>query len=327
MLPVLAIQGSNQLCIGDSITLNASGADSYLWSPSTALSLTTGSYVISKPLNNIQYTLVGNLNGCVDSISYPITVNPIPSIQVLSNIQSGCEPLAVSFNLSSTPQAQNVVWNFGNSTTSTSLTPNAIYPYDGVYDVTLSITDIHGCKNSIVENQFITVYPKPVVNFTSTPDPGMVNEAMTFTSSSTENPVLWSWNFGDGNSTTNTVPIENYTYQSSRNFTVTHYVETEHGCSDTVSKTVTVITRLVIPNVLTPNSDGANDYFVIDGLQFLENCVLKIYNRWGSVVYESTDYKNNWDGGALADGTYFYILTVPDFLKTGPFSGSVTLLK
>lgn len=327
MLPVLTIQGSNHLCIGDSITLNASGADNYLWSPSASLSATTGSVVVSNPINNIQYTLVGNLNGCVDSIFYPITVNPIPTIQIQSNIQSGCEPLMVSFNISSTPQAQSAVWTFGNSTTSTSLTPNAYYLNDGIFDVTLSITDVNGCKNNTAENQFITVYPKPVVYFTFSPSPGMVNEPVTFTSTSTENPVLWSWNFGDGNSTTNTVPVETYTYLSSRNFTVTHYVETINGCRDTISKTVTVITRLIIPNVMTPNGDGANDYFFIDGLQFLENCELKIYNRWGGVIYKSENYQNNWDGEGAADGTYFYILTVPDFLQTGPFSGSITLFK
>lgn len=64
--------------------------------------------------------------------------------------------------------------------------------------------------------------------------------------------------------------------------------------------------KLVIPNVFTPNGDGINDKFVIDGL---ENCIqrqLVVRNRYGQIVYRNNSYENTWDGGDCPDGVYNY---------------------
>lgn len=58
----------------------------------------------------------------------------------------------------------------------------------------------------------------------------------------------------------------------------------------------------------------------------MENASLKVYNRWGRMVYNADSYKNDWDGGGLADGVYFYVLTLPDYIGAGPFNGTVTIL-
>ena len=67
--------------------------------------------------------------------------------------------------------------------------------------------------------------------------------------------------------------------------------------------------KLVIPNVFTPNGDGYNDRFVIDGL---ENCIqrqLVVRNRAGQIVYRNNSYENTWDGGDCPDGVYNYQFT------------------
>lgn len=63
---------------------------------------------------------------------------------------------------------------------------------------------------------------------------------------------------------------------------------------------------LEIPNVFTPNGDGFNDFFVIEGIENCELTKLIIRNRGGSVVFQSNAYHNNWDGGNLEAGTYYY---------------------
>ncbi len=74
---------------------------------------------------------------------------------------------------------------------------------------------------------------------------------------------------------------------------------------------------VVIPNGFSPNGDGINDYFVIQGIEYFPDNNLLIINRWGNKVYEAAPYKNNWDGtnhygltirdNNLPEGTYFYI--------------------
>ncbi|MFO8236082.1 MAG: Ig-like domain-containing protein, partial [Bacteroidales bacterium] len=87
-----------------------------------------------------------------------------------------------------------------------------------------------------------------------------------------------------------------------------------------------------IPNAFSPDNDGINDRFKILGLEDYNNISIKVYNRWGSLVYSNNDYKNNWDGRAnvstlgnkkLPSGTYYYYLKIKDTGKT--IEGSVFL--
>ena len=59
---------------------------------------------------------------------------------------------------------------------------------------------------------------------------------------------------------------------------------------------------------MSPNGDGDNDFFVIQNIEFFKGNILNIYNRWGNLLYETTDYQNDWAGDGAPDGTYFYTL-------------------
>lgn len=80
---------------------------------------------------------------------------------------------------------------------------------------------------------------------------------------------------------------------------------------------------IVVPNVFTPNGDGVNDTWTIRGLRRSQHTV-RVFNRWGQVVFESTNYGNNWRGNGLPDGTYFYEI-ISD-RADGPLSGHLTIL-
>jgi len=331
-LPTVTIN-SPSICAGQNANVIATpgtpGTYSYAWTVPVGATDPGSVSAFEATIGGIYSVVITNpVTSCVSaSGSGVVSLNPLPIIQITSDVPSGCEPLAVTFLVNSTPQAQSATWSFGNGATSTSLTPATLYLNDGVFDVSINVTDVNGCSNSLPEDDFITVYPKPVVDFTFSPTTGMVNEAMIFTSNYNQYPATWMWSFGDGNEQSNALPTVNYAYTLTNNYTVTHIVETEFGCRDTISKPLTVITRIVVPNVLTPNNDGFNDTFKIDGLQFVEGAEMKIYNRWGKLVYESNSYKNDWDGENHADGVYFYVLTLPEYLQTGPFSGSVSLFR
>jgi gliding motility-associated-like protein len=91
-----------------------------------------------------------------------------------------------------------------------------------------------------------------------------------------------------------------------------------------------------VPNVFTPNGDGMNDVFQVDGLG-LQDFSMQIYNRWGQILFETTNVQNGWNGGVdnqtsqrVPEGTYYYIITYKDLCATEPDTkkvGHVTVLR
>jgi len=102
-------------------------------------------------------------------------------------------------------------------------------------------------------------------------------------------------------------------------------IDTCGNASVSNSVTVNIECPIEIYNVFTPNGDGINDKFVIKNLEYFPGSTLTVYNRWGRKVYESTDYKNDWDGGNCSDGVYYFILNQAKFNK--PFNGIVTIIR
>ena len=87
---------------------------------------------------------------------------------------------------------------------------------------------------------------------------------------------------------------------------------TDGGCARAFIRVKVLCDGLKVFNGFSPNEDGKNDVFYIEGLDFFPNTALTVYNRWGNSVYSSKDYKNDWNGtfngNSAPDGTYFYII-------------------
>lgn len=97
----------------------------------------------------------------------------------------------------------------------------------------------------------------------------------------------------------------------------------------TVSNSITVEVECPIElfNVFTPNGDGFNDKFEIKFIEHYPGSKLVVFNRWGKIVYESTDYKNDWDGSGCSDGVYYFILDQVKDGETNQHHGTVTILR
>ena len=105
---------------------------------------------------------------------------------------------------------------------------------------------------------------------------------------------------------------------------VTLIVTTADGCVDTVTTVLGFFPpEIEIPNVITPNGDGYNEAFDITNIEYWTN-ELRIYSRWGNMVYEARNYKNQWKADELSDGTYFYELQLGDGRN---YSGHITVLR
>jgi gliding motility-associated-like protein len=165
-----------------------------------------------------------------------VTVNQTPVASFSADTLVACSsPFTVTFTNTSTG-ATTYNWNFGDGNTSVTTNPTHTYTASGTYAVTLKATNVSGtCTDSIVKSAYIIISP-PVANFSAVPDSGCVPLPVVFTSGSTStiDPITsYTWNYGDGNSSTTATGTSNNTYTTSGIFSPSLIVKTAQGCIDT----------------------------------------------------------------------------------------------
>ena len=124
----------------------------------------------------------------------------------------------ITFTDYSTESPSAWSWSFGDGNTSSTQNPTHSYSAVGLYTVTLSATNASGTDEEVKTN-YITISAAPTADFSGTPTSGEAPLEVTFTDYSTESPSAWSWNFGDGNTSSTQNPA--HTYSSSGTYTVT----------------------------------------------------------------------------------------------------------
>jgi len=340
-LPNASAGNDTSICPGTNAQLHASGGVSYSWNPSIWLNNNTIANPIAMPISNITYFVnVTDTNGCSKIDSININLYPEPIINIIPSVFSGCGPLQVFFNDSNLTNISNWEWNFGDPASDTnniSVLQNPAHTYNsaGTYSVELTLTTIHGCQNTYVSNNLITVYPNPVASFEAQPSTSNIyHPTIAFINNSID-AVSWTWNFGNLGQSTSTVFEPSFTYDDDGTYLVTLFVLSPHGCADSTSGEVVMKPEFTffIPNVFTPDNDGLNDYFQGVGKNFNDYKML-IYDRWGKLIFETNDYAKPWYGKRnntnefCMAGVYVYIITVVDYKgKEHVYHGHVTLLK
>ncbi len=194
-----------------------------------------------------------------------------------------------------------------------------LYPTENL-NFTIWGTNSFGCTDTFTSSIF--VHPIPEADFYTIPDTTIIYYPY-FDFYSNSNTQYWNWNFGDGQSTHNAPPIHHEYEMIDTTYLVQLIVKNDIGCADTITKILVVNDLpLIFPNVITPNSDGMNDFFVIVNGDRIENQVY-IYDRWGKLIYQKENYKNDWNGEGFPSGTYYYVFDY--FNKT--FHSTLTILK
>ena len=189
-------------------------------------------------------------------------------------------------------------WNTGETTKSITVTKPGKY-YVKVLDICTSVST----------DTFRVVAGQPIIlpKLKTTDTLICQNEPLLLSL-----PEGFSYSWQDG-STANT-----FTVTSGGTYSVT---VTDPRCGNSSSSAINVKTvacneeKVFIPNLITPNNDGLNDYFTAVGLTG-RLWSLRIYNRWGQQVYQSLDYQNNWKAEGLNAGTYYYFFQSPYSVKT-----------
>lgn len=174
-----------------------------------------------------------NNNGCIDTISAKIKINPNPISQFTAD--GVCNGFPVMFHDTSSILGSTITnnsWNFGDAQSTTNI-PNPIHYYakDSTYNAELIVQSIEGCKDTI--SKLITIYAKPIAQFYS--DTVCQGTATTLNDLSTViNSTInkWKWMTGDGDSINLKNP--NHIYSAAGIFTTSLVVTTLHGCADTI---------------------------------------------------------------------------------------------
>lgn len=281
--------------------------------------------------------------------SLMIYVQPRPTIAFTSNAAKACPGEPISFTQHDTVSSYQYVWDFGDNKFAYVQNPVHTYSEEGIYDVSLSIQDQYGCKNSYTSNNFIEIWPKPYANFMMEPEiANIINPKIKFINLS-EDELFVYWYYGDGDSTINfRNPEHHYTHVGE--YDVMLIAENEEGCRDTATRVVKIRDKfsLFAPTAFTPNGDGNNDCFRVCGKGIDENSFyMIIYNRWGEIVFENEKFdkeadcnscaKDSWDGtrgdrmkgdSYLPNGVYYWFATFKDYDGIGhEFSGKVNLIR
>jgi gliding motility-associated-like protein len=302
--------------------------------------------------------------GCVDDTIIPVTIYPNPVPLIIVDDPDGCPIHHANFSGSVTPTSvdhaksivkwqwdmdNNGAFNFTHIYTTGTDTDIAAYDYDNTdhlspahYSVSLTVTSDKGCVGKITTgDSFITVFPKPVAEFSAAVIEG--SSQFNFNDQSL-GAISYSWNFGDVfirdpslNVSVKSNPTHIYENETPYTYLVTQWVMNKYGCRDSITHPIETIPfwTFYIPNAFTPNSDGHNEGFKGKGLN-INSYNLWIFDRWGNRLFYSNSLDEPWNGmvqgqnsGELVQqDVYVWKVQFKDvFNKTHERTGTVTVVK
>ncbi len=265
------------------------------------------------------YNILAADPGCVqDTTIIEVKVTAVPVVNFTSDVIEGCQPLTVLFTNESTVSGNTVYsWDLGDGATSASSTDvQNTYEAAACYDITLTVTSDGLCTSTQTLNDMICVHAVPYASFDYGPQQVYSDGPEVNFSNESDNYDFSNWDFGDGGTSTQDNPTHTFPIGDVGNYTVQLIVTTTFGCSDTTTRIVVVKDQLIfyVPNSFTPDNDEFNPIFIpVMTAGIDENDYhLDIYDRWGELVFSTSDIHEGWDGtyhGVMAkEGTYTWKL-------------------
>jgi gliding motility-associated-like protein len=338
-LPVVTITTPDSiLCAGETAELTANGALNYQWTNGPATDVYT--FI---PTETNDYEVVGyDINGCTDTADITVVVNPMP-IPLFSTDMffGGCLPFSPTFTdqtgeNGNGPSPASVVWDFGNGASSSQM-GSAVNIYDnyGCYDISLTATTAEGCTATLTQQDYVCVNEIIASFEPNTYEQPITNPVFEFTNTSM-NATSYEWSFGD-NTYTDFINTT-HTYDQYGVYSVMLVAYAQDGCSDTAYQVITVkdVVIIYVPNTFTPNEDGLNDLFIpqlTSGYDRNNGYEFNIYNRWGEIIFQSTQPLEGWDGtfndSPVQNGTYIWTIRFKDSMsnKIYDYNGHVNVVR
>ncbi len=251
----------------------------------------TGDYDITLTVTSLTDTLCNSLA----TFTLPISLIDGYDVEAtLSDLGGSCLPfdLGTSANNATAP---NISWLLDGAEIATGPDLSYTLNQEGEHLLELIINDPGSCN--LADTAAVTVigYSAPVAEFAPDVLEQDFGEPITFVNSSTPD-MGYSWQFGDGNTSTEFSPV--HTFLSLGEFqaclTVTN---PEGGCEDTYCETVVIDEswKVEVPTAFSPNGDGVNDILYLRGFG-MQEVELVLFDRWGRELFKTTSFEEGWDG-------------------------------
>ncbi len=304
-VPPAPVLGSDSpVCSGAALNLTSNAIPNavYVWSgPGNFVSSQQSPVIPDANLGNAgNYSAYVVVNGCTSAVSdLLVSVINGPTADFSAAPLQGCVPLTVNFtDLSSGGLAPFVYeWQFGTGSGSAQSNPSHTYNQPGIYSVALTITDANGCVSTDNQSNLVQVYDYPIAGFSILPQIIYMDAPFAQVLDGASGGVV-TWNYTVSNGSTNSTPNFLVAFSDTGIYAITQVVSNELGCSDEITQFLEVrpISEIFVPNSFTPgNKDNLNPVFkpVVSNIT---NYSLRIFNRWGELVFSSIDADQGWDG-------------------------------
>lgn len=310
--PVVTVASAQSvICLGNTVNLTASGGATYAWLPSAEMQGAQAANTVAKPSFTTTYTVnVTSAFGCENKDSVTVTV--VQPLQ-LKALRDTFVCLGGQVKLQASGAA---TYSWINETTGLSATTSAnpIAAPHATTTYTVVGYDAHQCFTDTAQIQ-VVVQPRPTIN--AGDDLELIaGDTRQLHPKGSADVTAWSWSPGDFLSCTNcAAPL--LTPRQSRTYEVK--VKNKYGCEATDSIAVKLLctdAHIYIPNSFTPNNDGKNDVFYIMGKGVSLVKSIRIYSRWGELMFEKRNFymddrASAWDGKfkgmPVPTGSYVYV--------------------
>ncbi|TAE53728.1 MAG: hypothetical protein EAZ89_07205, partial [Bacteroidetes bacterium] len=315
--PQLVVGGPYEICAGESVRLQASGAASYVWSPATGLSNPAIATPVAFPALSTNYTLTAaSANGCEASTSVAVSVVPVPVTRI-SGESEVCAWQEVRLSASG---GSTYIWSTGDTDSVISFFPTA--------DTWVYATSYNGFCEGNIDSLLVRV-GQPQAAFSLPAASGYAPFTVQPVNTSTE-AESWLWLYEPNQRSTEQNP--ELIFQAPGEYILTLIAYDNQGCSDTATQQIQVEgVALFAPSGFTPNGDSFNDLFQIASYG-ISGIDIRIFNRWGATVFVSTDPAFTWDGTSggqrCPEGVYAYVIRARgengrNYIR----EGSITLIR
>lgn len=343
-LNITAVASDNNVCPGTEVNiiiqLNDGGGSPYtLYSED--YDVINSPYAVY-PSETTEYTFHAT-DACLSQNSTSITINthPAPAINIYASTFEGCQPLSVDFMETIGGSGYSYLWNFGDNINDSSeiSAPTHLFEAIGSFDISLKVTNEYGCESIENHENMIKVYPNPIASFY--PDNDFVSflNPIVYFDNTSELIYNCYWDFDDNNSSRSISPI--HRFEQIGEYNVELIVESINGCRDIANSKIIVDDEVIVyaPTAIVINSSSINNMFYVVGNGITENDFsMIIYDRWGGIVFETTEYDNSnpenhgWSGVTMdtevGDHLYFWFVNFIDRQgKKHEFVGRVTVFR